>query len=68
MSVLNLKWRDLYIQEGPSEGYVNFKSIIERTEGYSFLFLVGARGIGKTYGAIELIHSENTPSVFMMTC
>lgn len=65
MTALNLKWRDLYIQEGPSTGYVNLPLIIERTEGYPFLFLVGARGIGKTYSAIELIHTEQMPTIFM---
>lgn len=65
MSALKLKWEDLYIQEGPSKGYVDIKNIIEKTDGYPFLFFVGARGIGKTYGAMDLILTENIPTVFM---
>lgn len=60
-----MRWQDLYIMEkGESEGYVNFKFLVE-TLPYPFIFMIGARGIGKTYGANEYLYDNNVKSLWM---
>lgn len=60
-----MRWEDLYIREkGLSEGYVNFKFLIE-TLPYPYIFMVGARGIGKTYGANEYALDHDDISIWL---
>ncbi len=51
---------DLY----SDDGYVAFDHIVEKIPR-TFIFMVGARGIGKTYGAVEYIHTHKYKSIFM---
>ena len=46
------------------EGYIDFKKIME-TDTMSFKFLVGARGIGKTFGALKYVIDNNIKFIFM---
>ena len=55
---------NLYIKEnGPSEGYFDALSVIDA--GYTFNYITGGRGIGKTYGFIEYFISRRIPFVLM---
>lgn len=60
----NLPEETLYIQEGPSAGYLNFRAILE-TVNVPFIFIIGGRGTGKTFGGIQYILEENIPTMFM---
>lgn len=61
-----IEWKDLYRQEGPSKGYVDMDNIIfNKLEKYPFIFMIGARGIGKTYAAVETTYKHQIPSVFL---
>lgn len=50
---------NLYLKNG----YLDMRSIIE--SGYTFIFIPGARGIGKTYGAISYCVEENEPIILL---
>lgn len=55
-----LRESDLYL---PS-GYADFKGIIAKCP-YPFIFMVGARGIGKTYGAIDYVLDNDIRAFYM---
>lgn len=55
-----LRQEDLYLDSG----YANIKGIIDNS-GRPFIFMVGARGIGKTYGAVEYCLDNNIRAIFM---
>lgn len=57
--------KELYIKEGSAKGYADFNNILIKLTGYPFIFMIGARGIGKTYGAIEYIMDYNVKSIFL---
>lgn len=66
MTHLNIKYSDLYIQDGVAKGYVDLRNIIyNKLADYPFIFLIGARGIGKTYGAVEITNEDKQRCVFM---
>ena len=44
-------------------GYLDFGKIL--SYNVAFNFLVGGRGIGKTYGALKYVVDNNIPFVFM---
>ena len=46
-----------------SDGYLNMSAIIENN--YTFNFLVGGRGIGKTYGAIKYCIEHGIKFIYM---
>lgn len=54
-----MKKKDLYL---PS-GYLNMRAIYKLP--YNFIFLIGARGIGKTYGALEEVVEDGIYSMYM---
>lgn len=47
-----------------NNGYVNMKYIMDNCPR-TFLWLIGARGIGKTYGAVDYSIENNIHSIFM---
>lgn len=59
-----IKITDLYYQDGPSEGYVNFPKIL-KLASVPFIFMIGARGIGKTFGAIDALYANKWQSIFL---
>jgi len=61
---MNISRDDLYYKSGPSEGYLNFDYLVSKID-VPFVFMIGARGIGKTYGAIETALLHNLKSVFL---
>lgn len=54
-----MKKKDLYLPNG----YLNFDTIFECP--YNFIFVVGGRGIGKTYGALEKMYIDKIKFMFM---
>ena len=50
---------NLYLKNG----YLDMRSIIE--SGFTFIFIPGARGIGKTYGALKYCTEENEPIILL---
>lgn len=50
---------NLYLKNG----YLDMRSIIE--SGFTFIFIPGARGIGKTYGALKYCIEENEPIILL---
>lgn len=50
---------DLYLKSG----YLNFKYILDLQ--VPFIFIVGGRGTGKTYGALKMAHDHNIRFMFM---
>lgn len=50
---------DLYT----NEGWINMPRIIEAP--YDFIFIIGARGTGKTYGALLYVYENGIPFLFM---
>lgn len=65
--ILNLTWKDLYVHDGSeSDGYVDLRNLLfNKLVDFPFIFMVGARGIGKTYASIDLTYTDNVPSIFM---
>lgn len=51
---------DLYLENG----YVDFKTIVDKCN-VPFIFMVGARGIGKTYGAVDYAIDNDIHAFFM---
>ena len=63
MDVIKMfKPRNLYNND--EYGYVNMKYIMDNCPR-TFLWLIGARGIGKTYGAVDYSIERNIPAIFM---
>lgn len=54
-----LRENDLYL---PS-GYLNVDRILK--EPYPFIFIIGARGVGKTYGILKYIYDNGIQSMIM---
>lgn len=44
-------------------GYLNMRKI--RDTGIPFIFIVGARGVGKTYGALEMVTTDEIDFILM---
>lgn len=54
-----MKKKDLYLDSG----YLNWKTIFNLK--YHFIYVIGGRGIGKTYGALEKAYEDNIKFLFM---
>lgn len=55
----NMKKKDLYL----SNGYLNIEAIYNVP--YNFIFIIGGRGIGKTYGMLEKMYVDNLKFMYM---
>lgn len=53
----------LYIKEGPSTGYLDMEYIMEQK--YPFTFVVGGRGIGKTYTSMKMLRELSIKFILM---
>lgn len=54
---------DLYIKDGRSAGYFNAEAVIGA--GYTFNYITGGRGIGKTYGMLAWFIDNKIPFILM---
>lgn len=54
-----MKKKDLYLESG----YLSFENIYNSQ--YNFIFVIGGRGIGKTYGALEWLYENELLYIFM---
>ena len=54
---------DLYIKKGPSEGYFDASAVI--SAGYTYNYITGGRGIGKTFGFLSYFIDNRIPFILM---
>lgn len=62
--MLRIKWDELFIKKGESKGYLNFEYLMYKIP-YPFIFIIGARGVGKTYGGVGYTYTSNTKTLFL---
>lgn len=62
--MIRIKWEELYIPTGENAGYLNFDYLINKLP-YPFIWIIGARGVGKSYGAVQYAHDHDITPLWL---
>lgn len=54
---------NIYITEGRGKGYIDLRKLLGL--GLPWVIVIGGRGTGKTYGALEMVVEDDTRFIFM---